>query len=84
MSKTKIEIGSRWQFKGETKGRVFFIMEKIPFGRLLIKQEGRAVTGESTQKQLLQNAVKLDGINDSLAHMSIEKMNREAHRPSAA
>lgn len=78
----KIEVGSRWQFKTETKGRVFFVMEKMPFGRLMIKQEDRAVTGECTQTELLRNAIKLDGINDSLDHMSIEKMNREAHQPS--
>lgn len=75
--KAQVEVGSRWQFNGETKGRVFFVYEKLAFGRLLIKQEGRAVTGETKQADLLRNAIKLDGINDSL---SIEKMNREAHR----
>lgn len=80
-AQANVEFGSRWQFKGETKDRVFFVAEKMPFGKLLIKQEGRAVTGETTQKELLRNAVKLDGINDS---MSVEKMNREAYLPSAA
>lgn len=75
-----VEVGSRWQFNGETKGRVFFVYEKLPFGRLLIKQEGRAVTGETRQADLLRNAVKLDGINDSL---SVEKLNREAHLAAA-
>lgn len=79
--KAQVEVGSRWQFKGETKGRVFFVFEKLPFGRLLIKQEGRAVTGETRQADLLRNAVKLEGINDS---MSVERINREAHLPSAA
>lgn len=77
--KAKVEVGSRWQFNGETKGRIFFVYEKLPFGRLLIKQEDRAVTGEIKQADLLRIAMKLDGINDS---MSIEKMNREAHLPS--
>lgn len=77
----QVEVGSRWQFNGDTKGRVFFVYEKLPFGRLLIKQEGRAVTGETKQADLQRTARKLEGINDS---MSAEKINREAHLPSAA
>ena len=79
--KALVEVGSRWQMKNDPKGRVFFVYEKGPFGRLMFKQEDRAVTGESKQAEFLRNFVKLEGTNDSLSQ---ENLNREAHMPAVA
>ena len=53
MTKAKIEVGSKWAAKD---GRVFIVTEKLPFGRIVLQQEGRmSYHGETTQKSLLAN-----------------------------
>lgn len=51
----KAPVGSRWKAKLETKGRVFVVIERKPFGVVEIKQEDRAYFGRTTLKGLLAN-----------------------------
>lgn len=50
-------VGSRWQANGTT--RVFVVIERLPFGRLLTNEEGRAYCGEVQQKVLLEKFTRL-------------------------
>lgn len=45
-----VAIGSRWASKD---GRVWIVLERLPFGRLEIQQEGRAYFGTTRQKDFL-------------------------------
>ena len=47
----KTPIGSRWQLKDDS--RVFVVIERKPFGNMVIKQEGRAYFGYPKQQELL-------------------------------
>lgn len=52
-----VPIRSRWQARGTN--RVFVVLERLPFGRLLIQEEGRAYTGETQQRALLAKFERL-------------------------
>lgn len=52
-----VTVGSRWGVPNSD--RVFVVFEKLPFGRLLLVEEGRAVSGHTTQKCLLQSHIRL-------------------------
>lgn len=54
-----VPIGSRWS-ANRCPSRVFVVLERLPFGRVCIKEEGRAYFGESQQKQFLANFSRLD------------------------
>lgn len=54
-------VASRWMHKNEAKGRVFFVLERKGFGRVELMQEGRAVFGTATQRELLANWTRLEG-----------------------
>jgi len=45
-----VAIGSRWVSKD---GRVWIVLERLPFGRLEIQQEGRAYFGTTRQRDFL-------------------------------
>jgi hypothetical protein len=47
----KITKGSRW--KAENTNRIWVVVEKKPFGRLVIQEEGRAIFGEPYQRMFL-------------------------------
>lgn len=53
----KAPIGSRWQLSNDS--RVFVVIEKKPFGKLVIKQEDKAYFGYPTQQNLLLNYKRL-------------------------
>lgn len=58
MSKpSPVPVGSRWQANGTN--RVFVVIERLPFGRVLTQEEGRAYCGEAQQKVLLSNFTRL-------------------------
>ena len=57
----KAPVASRWQLKREAKGRVFYVLERMPFGKVLLMQEGRAVSADSSVKDLLINFNRLEG-----------------------
>lgn len=57
----KAPVASRWQLKRETKGRVFYVLERMPFGKVLLQQEGKAVSADSSVKDLLANFNRLEG-----------------------
>lgn len=52
-NKASAPIGSRWRLKAETKGRVFYVLEKKPFGRIELAQEGHPVFSQTTMQELL-------------------------------
>ncbi|MET3119778.1 hypothetical protein AAKU64_004024 [Undibacterium sp. GrIS 1.8] len=54
-------VASRWMLKNETKGRVFFVLERKPFGKLSLMQEGRTVFSDSSVKDILANFNRLEG-----------------------
>lgn len=54
-----VPIGSWWS-SNRSPARVFIVIERLPFGRVCIKEEGRAYFGESQQKQFLANFTRLD------------------------
>jgi len=54
-------VASRWQHKNEPRGRVFFVLERKPFGRLELMQEGGSVFARSTLKELLSHWIRLEG-----------------------
>jgi hypothetical protein len=60
-TEAKTPVASRWMHKNETKGRVFFVLERKAFGRIELMQEGRAYFGTATQKELLANWTRLPG-----------------------
>lgn len=54
-------VASRWQQKNDPKERVFFVLERKPFGGIELMQEGRAVFASRTLKELLSDWVRLEG-----------------------
>jgi len=40
---------------------VYFVLERKPFGKISLMQEGRAVFGDSSVKDLLANFNRLEG-----------------------
>ncbi len=54
-------VASRWMLKNESKGRVFFVLERKAFGKIGLMQEGRAVFPDSSLKDLLANFTRLEG-----------------------
>lgn len=56
----KTPVRSRWQFANDE--RVFVVVERNPFGRLVIQQEGRAYFGYPTQRSLLASATRLPDV----------------------
>jgi len=53
-----VPVGSRWSAKN-CPSRVFVVLERKPFGRICIQEEGRAYFGESQQKQFLANFTRI-------------------------
>lgn len=49
MKQQSVPLKSLWFYPG---GRVFRVIEKHPFGRITMQEEGRAYFGETTQRQL--------------------------------
>lgn len=56
----KTPVRSRWQFANDD--RVFVVVERKPFGRLVVQQEGRAYFGYPTQRNLLAIATRLPDV----------------------
>lgn len=54
-------VASRWMHKNDSKGRVFFVLERKGFGRVELMQEGRAVFANRTQKELVSDWTRLEG-----------------------
>lgn len=64
-TKSQAPVGSRWQFKTESRGRVFVVTDRLPGGVVCIKQEGRAYFGQAYLRNFLANATRLsDGASD--------------------
>jgi hypothetical protein len=53
----KITIGSRW--KEGNSPRIWVVVEKKPFGRLVIQEEGRAIFGEMYQRMFMDSHTRL-------------------------
>jgi hypothetical protein len=66
-SVSQAPVGSRWTWKGDTKGRVFVVTGRRPPGVVEWKQEGRAYSGESYLRNWLVNADRLPDAADRLA-----------------
>lgn len=60
-TEAKAPVASRWIHKKEPKGRVFFVLERLPFGKLELMQEGRAVFAGTSVKELLSDWTRLEG-----------------------
>lgn len=54
-------VGSRWRNSNDKKGRTFFVLERKGFGKLELMQEGRAYFASITQKDLLDQFIRLPG-----------------------
>jgi hypothetical protein len=52
-----VPVGSRWRMG--TTNRVWVVIERLPFGRLGIKEEGRARFGETYQRMFLESHTRL-------------------------
>lgn len=57
----KAPVASRWQLKRETRGRLFYVLQRMPFGKVMLMQEGQAASSDTTVKELLINFGRLDG-----------------------
>lgn len=67
-----VPVGSRWKssWKPEASDRVWVVIERKPFGRLVIQEEGRAYFGETYQRMFLESHTRLpDKINQILPDM---------------
>lgn len=53
----KITKGSRW--KAENSNRIWVVVEKKLFGRLVIQEEGRAIFGEVYQRMFMDSHTRL-------------------------
>jgi predicted type IV restriction endonuclease len=54
----KCPIGSRWQ--NPKNGRIWIVVERYPFGRLMVQEEGRAYTGEPMQRDFITNNIRIE------------------------
>lgn len=52
-----VPVGSRW--RAGTSNRVWVVVERKPFGRLGIQEEGRAYFGETYQRMFLESHTRL-------------------------
>lgn len=53
----KVAIGSKWKWNNDE--RVWVVIERMPFGRIFLKQIDRAVTSEVQQRAMLAHATQV-------------------------
>lgn len=61
-----VPVGSRWIT--ETSDRVWVVIERKPFGRLCIQEEGRAYFGEAYQRMFLLTHTRLPDNTPNVLH----------------
>ncbi len=62
-SHVKVPVGSRW--KTEKSNRIWVVIERKPFGRLEIQEEGCAYFGETYQRMFLESHSRLPDVTPS-------------------
>lgn len=78
----KVPVGSRW--KTEKSDRVWVVIERKPFGRLRIQEEGHAYFGEAYQRMFLESHSRLPDCYASGDRVAINRLIAPEDLPTAA